>query len=346
MKMFWILFFAAMVHTGSVCAQINPVPFIPKTELPKRVDRRIESITGNDGIASYRFMFHQLGYGRMIDRYQEKYDRYLNQGYRAMSEVNPFLPLSFYYYNYRPSMDYCVDILLEPLQNRRQLNQTLFETPLNPAQIRVPPLVLPEAPPSDLENQDEYDEALEILPKAPSVTEPPARPAMDASSPGMLQPPETNNPEPADAPDELESPLAALSFIALQEAGEPKPRSPLQLLYDEGLLSYAHRNYPKARKTFEKIVALAPDSPHTLFIQGLTLFYSGDYHKSLQAIQRSYAIADAQGAPYAALWQIPINAGDFQYHYKKLARRVERSPDDQDASALLFLLTQAGLDLF
>ena len=120
----------------------------------------------------------------------------------------------------------------------------------------------------------------------------------------------------------------------------PVHLSPAQLLYKQGLQSFAQRNFKKAGQTFEKLVAMNPSAPYVQFAHGLSLFYSSNYNQSLDAFQKSIDLSRQKAMQQPNLWQMNTRPNDFRYHFKKLAKYVENHPKKKQAKELLFLLSK------
>ncbi len=133
-------------------------------------------------------------------------------------------------------------------------------------------------------------------------------------------------------------PVADTPIPQLPVPHEPVHQSPAQILYRNGIDSFARRNYLVARQSFEKLVDMAPDSLYAQFAYGISQFLSANYRISLDAIQRSIALAGQKKIPLPPLWQLNVHPNDIRYHYRKLERYVEQNPNDRDASALMMIL--------
>ncbi|MBN2330086.1 MAG: hypothetical protein JXR73_23300 [Candidatus Omnitrophica bacterium] len=118
----------------------------------------------------------------------------------------------------------------------------------------------------------------------------------------------------------------------------PALRSPAQIMFDRGVQSFARRQYLQAERMFSNLVEFSPGSVYAQFAYGLAKFFSMDYIKSLDAFRTSLNLSQQKRVPAPNLRQMRINAYDFRYHYRKLARYVEQNPKDHKASTLLLML--------
>lgn len=133
-------------------------------------------------------------------------------------------------------------------------------------------------------------------------------------------------------------PVADTPITQSSISNETVHLSPAQIIYQRGIDSFARRNYLVARQSFEKLVEMAPDSLYAQFAYGISQFLSANYRISLDAIQRSIALAEQKEIPLPPLWQLNINPSDIRFHFRKLGRYVEQNPNDPDASTLLRIL--------
>lgn len=344
-------------------------PFFYSDDAWEEIDKTIEAVlysnSNKNQFASTRYLLKETGYDEFVGRAKSRYGKYRKIGHQALVnsfKSNPQAPLS-------PSIslgEYYVDRLTAPFELSRQRQRRTN----NPAQYHLNPIASVTNPFSIPEYEDYgYDEQLDNeLPLASDSSEQPSQlpilnppsyaqnsqapdapaseiPAQEISA--AAPPPAPIAPVvpivPAAQPSKNEIALRQNAFSPKDPTVDhPAPRSPLQQIYDRGLQAMEQRNYTEARATLETLLNQSPDSPFPLFSHGILLFYSGDYEKSLREIKTSCELAQSQNTPVFALWQTPLRETDFQYHYKKLVRRVEHYPDDAIAKELLFLLSQAG----
>ncbi len=307
-----------------------------KYDFNRNMDTLIDSLFNNDGFMSYIPIGGALGFGSMIGDYHTKYAAHV---YKGHSEKKTFVR-SFPVYSER---DYYVALLLDPLIQRQNLKTSLFQT--------TPPYLSSSPPDNDL-FRDSSTEIPNRMQEDPSSLLPPAQTMNELP---LLTPPSSSSntqhhPQSiSDSNKRYPDLPISTTEIALHEFQsnvintlEPVHRTPMQLLFDEALDAFLQRNYLKARQILKQLVVQSPDSPYSQFALGLSLLYGGEYEESLQAFRQSYQTAKQQNTPIFALWQVPIHEKDFQYQYKKLSRYLEQNPKDQNASSLLFLLTQVG----
>ncbi len=178
------------------------------------------------------------------------------------------------------------------------------------------------------------DDSSQSLPKAQQVKEKPDEITSDSTNTVSPQNNDINqttngySPQPIQRPPETSNPPA------------PVHLSPAQLLYKQGLQSFAQRNYTKAGQTFQNLVKMNPGAPYVQFGHGLSLFYSGNYNDSLQAFQTSIDLSRQKAMQQPTLWQMYTQPNDFRYHFKKLAKYAEQHPKNESAKELLFLLSK------
>ncbi|MGC9326700.1 MAG: hypothetical protein ACP5I1_03625 [Candidatus Hinthialibacter sp.] len=118
----------------------------------------------------------------------------------------------------------------------------------------------------------------------------------------------------------------------------PTLRSPAQIMFDTGVQSLSQRQYSRAERMFSNLVEMSPGSVYAQFAFGLAKFFSMEYNEALDAFRTSLTLSQQKRVPAPNLRQMRINAYDFRYHYRKLARYVDHHPSDHKASTLLLML--------
>lgn len=211
-----------------------------------------------------------------------------------------------------------------PNYNPFQLDPTLLP----------PHLISPASP--EITPSENPDATGLPLPNAPTSQEKPAELIPSSTASINNASPQTNPANPVYQPPQKQFPIQQPPA----QAAAPQTRSPMQLLYEQGVKSFAQRQYTKSRQVFEKLTAANPGSPYAHFGYGLSLFYAADYTKSWQEFQQSQDLTTQKQIPSPNLWQMQTQPEDFRFHFRKLANYVELNPDAKDAKELLFYLSR------
>lgn len=201
----------------------------------------------------------------------------------------------------------------------------------NPAML-PPHLIAPASP--EIIQPTTSDAALPPLPQADSIQEKPSE--LPNAATASIKAPTDNLAKPAQQPPPRQVPIQQ-PYIPPQTLA---PLSPAQTIYNQGVQSFAQRNYPKARQAFEKLATANPGSPYAHFGHGLSLFYAAEYSKSYNAFEQSEKLSAQRRQTPPNLWQMQTLPTDFRYHFKKLAQYVQQNPKEKTARDLLFYLSR------
>ncbi len=235
-------------------------------------------------------------------------------------------------------------------------NETVQETPLNEEKGNTPTLpAIPLNPEND--SRQLLPNFLQPLPRQynpfqgyPGLVPPhllhPASQSTNATA--VVNSTESDEALPRETREEAPAFSNISDSTSSQESSttEPPPPqihlSPAQVLYNSGVTSFAQRNYIVAGQTFEKLVQMAPQSVYAQFAYALSQFFSTEYKNSLTALRTSFELAQTKKVSLPKLWQLSANPIDFRFHYQKLARYVNRNPQDHEASELLLMFAKTG----
>lgn len=127
--------------------------------------------------------------------------------------------------------------------------------------------------------------------------------------------------------------LAALLAIGMPLRGEATPNAPEPFVPQaanegvaEGNAAFLKKDYARARKAFEKVLGLMPESLVALVNLGLVEFYSGNTARAEQLLKRAVAVRLENPAAWLTLGMIYMDAEKFDQALAALSQAMVQDP--------------------